>query len=120
MTYNLVLADDEGQLVVADVAIKRFEFLVVVVYALNSIGERRSFFQRLGPLLDDLKWLVLMGDCNAILDLKLDKGGQGGSGSDTCESSLIDLLAKHDLVDRFHLDHPGQEMWRWLIDSPSD
>ena len=51
-----------------------------------------------------------MGDWNAILDPKLDKGGWGASSSDRCESSLINLLAKHDLVDRFHLDHSGQEM----------
>ena len=46
-----------------------------------------------------------MGDWNVILDPNLDRGGRGASGSDRCESSLIDLLAKHDLVDRFHLDH---------------
>ena len=52
-------------------------------------------------------------------DPKIDKGGQGASGSDRCESSLIDLLAKHDLVDRFCLDHPGREMWIWTHGSPS-
>ena len=32
---------------------------------------------------------------NPILDPKLDKSGWGVSGSDWCESSLIDLLAEH-------------------------
>ena len=39
-----------------------------------------------------------MGDWNVILDPKLDKGGRDASGLDRCESSLIDLLANHDLV----------------------
>ena len=60
-----------------------------------------------------------MDDWEAIFDPKLDKAGQGASGLDRCESSLIDLLAEHDLIDRFRLDYPGQEMWTWLIDSPS-
>ena len=69
---NLVFADDGGQLIVADVAVKTFEFRVVAVYAPNLAGERRSFFRRLGPFLDDPKRTVLVGDWNAILDPKID------------------------------------------------
>ena len=116
---NLVFADDGGRAVVADVAVKSFKFRVVAVYVSNIIGERRSFFRRFGPFLDVSKRLVLMSDWNTIFDSKLDKGGQSVCGSDRCESSLIDLLAEFDLVDRFRLDHPGQEMWTWLGDSPS-
>ena len=70
-------------------------------------------------LSDDSKRLVLMGDWNAILDPKLDKSEMGASRSDRCESSQIDLLDEHDLVDRFRLDHPAREMWTWLGDLPS-
>ena len=63
------------------------------VYAPNSVGERRSFFRRLGLFLDDSKQIVLMVDWNVILDPKLVKGGRGASGSDRCESGLIDLVA---------------------------
>ena len=59
---NLVFADDRGQLVVSDVAIKSFKFWVVMVYVLNIIGERCSFFQWLVPFPNDPKQLVLMGD----------------------------------------------------------
>ena len=45
---NLVFADDGDRLVVADVAVKSFEFQMVAVYTRNSISERRSFFRRLG------------------------------------------------------------------------
>ena len=58
----------------ADIAVKT-EFWVVAIYALNATGERRSFFRRLEPFLDNSKWVVLVGDWNAILDPKLDKSG---------------------------------------------
>ena len=60
-----------------------------------------------------------MGDWNAIFDPKLNKGRQDARGLYSCESSLIDLLAEFDLVDRFHPDHPRREMWMWLGDSLS-
>ena len=49
-----------GRLVVADVAVKSFEFRLVAVYAPNTAVERFSSFRRLAPFLDDSKWLVLM------------------------------------------------------------
>ena len=116
---NLVFAGNGGRLVVANVAIKTFEFRVITVYASNSAGERRSFFWWLGPFLDNSKRLVLVGDWNAILSPKIDRDEQGASVLVRCESCMIDLLAEFDLIDRFRLDHPGREMWTWLGDSPS-
>ena len=113
---NLVLADDGGQLIVANVAIKSFEFWVVVVYVPNIAVERVSFYQL---FLDDLKWLVLMGDWNAILDPKIDRVRRGARSLGRCERSLINFMACHDLVDRFRLDHPGKEMLMWLDRSSS-
>ena len=71
-------------------------------------------FRRLELFFDDPKRIILVGDLNAILDPKVDKAGRGGSGSARCESSLIVLMAQHDLVNWFILDHPGREMWTWL------
>ena len=102
----------------ADVAVKTFKIRLVTVYASNIAAERVSFFRRLAPFLDDTKRLVLMGDWNAILDPKIDKVGRGASRRGRCESSLVGFMTRHDLVDRFRLDHPGQ-MWTWLDSSPS-
>ena len=60
-----------------------------------------------------------MGDWNAIIDPKIDSVGRGACGSGRCESSLIDFMARHDLIDRFHLDHPRREMWTWPDSSSS-
>ena len=113
---NLVLADDGGRLVVANVAVKIFEFRVDTVYAPNIAAERVSFFWSLAPFLDNLKRIVLMGDLNAILDPKVDSVRRRDRGSRRCESSLIDFMDRHDLVDRFRLDH---QVWNWLDSSPS-
>ena len=59
---NLVLANDGGQLVVADVAVKSFEFQVAAVHVPNITAERVSFFPQLALFLDDPKWIVLVGD----------------------------------------------------------
>ena len=39
---NLLFADGRGQLVVADIAVKSFDFRVMAVYAPNTISERHS------------------------------------------------------------------------------
>ena len=60
-----------------------------------------------------------MGDWNVILDPKIDMVERGASRLGSCESSLVGLMTRHDLVDKFRLDHPGREMWIWLDSSPS-
>ena len=70
---DIVFAGDGGRLLVADVAVKTFEFQIAVVYAPCSAMERRPFFRQLGSFLDASKWTVLVGDWNAILDPKLDR-----------------------------------------------
>ena len=63
---SLVFVGDGGRLLVADVAVKTFEFRVAAVHAPNTAAERRSFFRRLGSFLDASKRTVLVGDWNAI------------------------------------------------------
>ena len=90
------------------VAVKSFEFRVVVVYMPNIPTENVSLFRQLAPFLDDPKRRILLGDWNAILDPKIDRFGWGACRSRRRESSLIDLSLHHDLVDRFRLDHLGR------------
>ena len=116
---NVVFADGEGWLVVAEFAVKTFEFRVVAVYAPSTSGERRSFYRRLEPFLDDSKRIILMDDWNAILDPKVDKDGRGARRLERFESSLINFLAEFDLIYRFRLDHPGRKMWTWMGNLPS-
>ena len=116
---DVVSVGSDGRCVVVDVAVRDCEFRVVAVYAPNRARERRVFFSQLGSFLTDPKQLVLVGDWNAILDPKIDRG-RGASGSvGWQERSLIDFVEKFDLVDRYRLDHPGEEMWTWTNSAPS-
>ena len=105
---DVLFAGDVGRLVVADVAVKSFKFRLVVVYARNIAAERVCFFCRLAPFLDDSNQLVLMGDWNVILDPKIDKVGRGARRLGRCEISLVGLMTRHNLIDRFRLDHGGR------------
>ena len=67
---NVVFAGDGGQLLVADVAVKTFEFPIAVVYAPNIAAERCLFLRRLESFLDASKRTVRVWDWNAILDPK--------------------------------------------------
>ena len=85
---SLVFAGDGGRLVVADVAVKTFEFRIAAVHAPSTTAERRHFFRRLGSFLDASKRTVLVGDWNAILDPNIDRAVRGASRLGRCDSSL--------------------------------
>ena len=104
---NVFFAGDGGRLLVADVAVKTFEFRIAAVHVPNSAAERR----RLGSSVDSSKRTVLMGDWNAIIDPDIDRASRGASRLARCDSGLSDFLTEFDLVDRFRLDHPGREIW---------
>ena len=114
---NIVFAGDGGRLLVADAAVKTFEFRIAAVYMPSTAAERRLFFRWLGSFQDASKRTV--GDWNAILDPKIDRADRGVSGSARCDSSLFHFLTEFDLIDRYHLDHPRREMWTWIGNSPS-
>ena len=111
---NVVFAGDGGQLLVADVAAKTFEFRIAVVYATNIAAKRRLFLRRFGSFLDASKRTVLVGDWNAILDPNIDRASRGASALARCDSGLSEFLTEFDLVDRYRLDHTGREMWTWI------
>ena len=113
---NAVFSGEGGRLLVADVAVKTFEFRIAAVYAPNSAAERRSFLWRLGSFLDASQWTVLVGDWNAIYR---DRAVRGAIELVRCDSGLSDFLTEFDLIDRYCLDHPGREVWMWIGSLPS-
>ena len=108
---NVVVAGDGGRLLVADVAVKTFEFRIAAVHVPNTTAERRSFLRRLGSFLDASKRTVLVGDWNVIPDPNIDRASRGAS---RLASGLSDFLTEFDLIDRYRLDHPGRELWTWI------
>ena len=92
---------------------------MTVVNAPSITAVRVFFFRRSAPFLDDPKRLVLVDDRNAILDPKKDSVCGSASESGRRESSLVDLMARHDMIDWFCLYHQRKEMRTWLESSPS-
>ena len=111
VTVNLVFAGDGSRLVVADVAVKTFEFRIAAVHAPNIAVERRSFLRRLESFLDASKRTVLVGDWNAILDPKIDRAVGALASREGVTEAWSNFLAEFDLIDRYCQDHPGREMW---------
>ena len=87
---------------------KYFAFRVVAVYAPNSVRERRSFLQCLVLFLDYPKQIVLGNDWNTIFDPMIDKFERGSRELDSCESGLIDFMARHDLDRITHRERYGR------------
>ena len=75
MIGNLVFAVDRDRLIVADCCHLKFCFPGGCSLMVNITDERRFFFQWLRLFLDDLGWLVLVGDWNVILDPKINRVG---------------------------------------------
>ena len=101
----------------SDVAVKSFEFGIATVYAPNIAACWVSFFSavivsRRSKTDSFSGWL----ECDLW---SLEGVGSGIRGLGRCESSLIDLMARHDLVDRFCLDHPRRKICAWLDTSSS-
>ena len=113
---NVVFAVDWGRLVVVDVAIKSFKLRVTVVYA-PYIAPKGASFSTVGTIPRRSEAASFSGWLES--DPKIDKVRRGAKRDGRCESSLIDLMARHDLVDMFRLDHPGRQMRTWLDSSPS-
>ena len=105
-----VFVDDRVRLIEADVAVKSYAFRVVAVYAPNSVGETHLFFRCSGLFFDDPRRVVLVGDWNEILDSKINKTGRDAQRLHRCESSLNNFTNRHDLFNRFRMDHPRREM----------
>ena len=116
---DVISAGSGGRCVVVDIAVRGHEFRVVAVYAPNVAAERRVFLSQIESFLTDLKQLVLVGDWNAILDPKLDRGAGSSGPVGKFDRGLLDFVGKFDLVDRYRLDNPGEEQWTWTHSSPS-
>lgn len=88
---HIVQAGGDGRLVVAHISCSGCSFRLVWYMPPNNGRDRRSFFRQLGPFLITPRRLVLMGDWNAILDPKADKGPSANS------RAVLTLLSKTSL-----------------------
>ena len=103
VNVNVVFTSIEGRQFVADVTMKFQVPGGCDLYAQIRF-EKTSFFWQLG------RYLVLVGNWHAILDLKIDSVGLGESGSVECESRLINRAQ----LSRQILSGSVRERWMWM------
>ncbi len=107
-----IFLDPDGKLVVLDVdGSEGAAFRLVAVYAPTGAG-RPDFFRRLEPFLGTSRSLVVLGDFNGILDARWDCVGLANNRRGGCKS-LVNLLRRFQLSDRYRLDFPNTPLWTW-------
>lgn len=98
-----------GSLIVADITMNYSSVRIV----LNDQAERVTFFSSLRPFLVDLSHLVLMGDCTAVLDRKIDREREASKRSG--DRSLVDLsTSPNSSIDTESIIH-GRRYERGLL-----
>ena len=107
-TCALVLSDPAGRLCVVDVTIKDKAFRLIGVYGPNATSELPAFFRRIEPYVIPSKWVILVGDWNAVLDPNLDRGAIS-AGTNTLDARYFrEFVQRLDLVDKFRERHPNK------------
>ena len=107
----LVLSDPVGRLCVLDVTIKDKAFRLIGVYGPNATSELPAFFRHIEPYVIPSKWVILVGDWNAVLDPNLDRRAIS-AGTNTLDARhLREFVQRRDLVDKFHERHPNKIAW---------
>ena len=100
-TCALVLSDPAGRLCVQDITIKDKAFRLIGVYGPNAISELPAIFRCIEPFMIPSKWVILVGDWNAVLDPNLDRGAIN-AGTNTLDASYFcEFVEWLDLVDKF-------------------
>ena len=109
----LVLSDPAGRLCVLDVTIKDKAFRLVGAYGPNATSELPAFIRRIEPYVIPSKWVILVGDWNAVFDPNLDRGARS-TGTNTFDARYFrDFVERLDFVDKFREKHPNNVVWTW-------
>ena len=112
-TSALVLSDPVGTRYLLDVTTKDKVFWLFGFYGPNVSSELLAFFQHIRLYLISLKWVIFVGDWNAILDRNLDRGAIS-AGTNTLDVRYFrKFVERYDLVDKFCERHPNKLAWTW-------
>ena len=98
--------DKEGRIIVADVLISKTRYTLANLYAPNS--DSPEFFTEVLNLIDcyDNTNIIIGGDFNLVLNVKLDKKGGRPSTHEKCRKKVLEIMENRDLVDVWIREHP--------------
>ena len=118
-----IQTDKEGRFLFIEAKIQDEPFLLVNIYAPNSVTSQSLFLQSLTELLCDEQYqgtnhkIILGGDLNITFDPDLDCSG----GKPVLKESVKfvdDILLNNDLVDIWRIRNPDAKKFTWRQKSP--
>ncbi len=97
------IIDESGRYIILKTVIQGKSYVLVNVYAPNTMRDKQTFFKTLGDKIAELDIsvndeIIIAGDWNSIQDIKLDRKG-GDSRTNTITDSFTELLGQYDLID---------------------
>ena len=111
--------DKSGRYAGIIITVESKRLAIVTVYAPNSESEQISFYNTIMKFLGDLVYddLVLCGDFNLCMDIKLDKKG-GNVHIKRSIQSLKNILLEFNLVDTWRKRNPQAKQYTWHQKNP--
>lgn len=97
VTIQAVTTCAYGRFVVCDLVLYSYEWRIICVYAPNSVGERRDFFEGIRQYCNSERLTVIMGDFNCVLSASDKTSRRPHSDASTCV--LAELVNEFNLVD---------------------
>ena len=115
--------DNLGRYIIVKLLIQGEQFILVNIYAPNTMQEKSKFYQDLCNTLDHMNIslidnIIMAGDWNTIQNCTLDKKGGNEQGGNTVVDSMTQLLGQFDLVDIWRLRSPDLRRFTYRQKTP--
>lgn len=107
--------DEVGRMVGAEISFHNFFFQLCNIYAPNTAGEGKQYFESLYSFLDTVTPTILCGDFNTVPDPILDRIGCNAQSpwAYNWSPTLSCLMDTYDLHDVWRLQHPHSAEYTW-------
>lgn len=119
ITVTKYYLDLEGRMVYIDITFNNIEYRIINIYAPNNEQERCQFFDDLYPFCITKKHLIIGGDFNCVLDVKLDKIGGNSSYGQGGSEKIKQIVSDFNLVDSYRFLYPDNVKTTWCSSSVS-
>ena len=110
--------DKEGRILILEICINEKKYIIANIYAPNK--DTPEFFEELYTLLGDFdnNNVIIAGDFNLVLNVRLDKRGGRATTHEKCRKYLLNMMEDLDLHDVWRRDHPKSFGYTWRSYSP--
>ena len=117
------VSDNSGRYIIVKSIIQGEPFILINVYAPNTMKEKLTFFKDLcnsieGMNISNNDNIIMAGDWNSIQQVKIDKYGGRELHCNTVVNSMRELLGQFDLVDIWRILNPEKRRYTFRQKTP--